>query len=167
MNQKNNIDSIFNELLSLSYEKFVDYLLNKKFNIENKNCQGENLLHLCVFQGLIEKFYTLVYMGAKTDITNNKGDNILHYACLGSNDLYLTQEIAKKYISPISKNNEGNTPMHYCDNINDIIYFYNWCAINRIKLKDLTNNLHENIAQFAHKNNFKNTLLWENLINEQ
>lgn len=161
-----NIDKIFNKLINLTYEEFVDYLLSNRFNIEKQNCQGETLLHLCCLHGFIEKFYTLVYMGAKTDITNKQGHNILHYSCMGSRDLYLTQEIAKKYISVLMVDYEGNTPMHYCDNEKDIIYFYNWSQINKINLRNIVNHKGENIYDFAEKRKYKNTLLWKEIINE-
>jgi len=125
----------WDELIHLSYEDFITRILAKpQLDINFQNPAGETALHLCCQYGYLDKFYALVYMGADYKIKNNFGDTILHYAAFYSRDFVLTQEIAKKYIDPLEKNDKGLSSIDICSSLQDRIFFFNWAQLHKIKL---------------------------------
>lgn len=152
---------IWDNFLHLSYEEFITNIINiKNLNLNFQNELGETPLHICCKNGYLDKFYTLIYMGADYKIKTCKGENILHYAALYSKDLVLTQEIAKNYINPLEKNNNGENAINVCTNPQDVVFFENWAQLNKIILPtpnvDKADKMNSNV--FANNPNILNSL---------
>ncbi len=140
---------IWDNILHLKYEEFVTSLINtKNLNLNFQNELGETPLHICCKNGYLDKFYTLIYMGADFKIKTLKGENILHYAAFYSKDLILTQEIAKNYINPLEKNNNGQNAINICTNPQDVVFFENWAQLNKIilPLNNFSDNSQSNLS---------------------
>lgn len=151
---KKNIDTIkfYDTILKMSYEDFIKNLIENKINLKIKNELGENLYHQLIKTNQIDKFYALIYL--KKDIkTNNKGENILHYSLKYSNDIHISQEIAKKYVSPLEENHNGENAFFYAQTAKDIIYLINYAKLNKININNMKNKENLTIKEFNIVNN--------------
>jgi ankyrin repeat protein len=136
---------LFASILNDSYEVFVKNLFNYSSLINEKNNKGETLLHFACFFGMIDKYYALINVGAIPSLTK-EGNNLLHYASFSGKDNYLIVELVKSGISPIEKNLQGQTSLHFCANEQISHYLNLWCIRNKIKIEDLKDNDNNNIA---------------------
>jgi ankyrin repeat protein len=127
---------LFKSLLNDSYDSFVKKLFYYHSLINNKNEEGETLLHFCSFYGLIEQYYALINIGAEIHKTKS-GNSLLHYASLSGKDNFLVIELIKMGISPTEKNIFNETSLHCASNEKIAHYMNVWCQYNNINVFEL------------------------------
>lgn len=97
---------------------FFDYKQKLK-NIGDVNEQdedGNTLLHYAAKYNLIKLVWKLKRKNADFSIVNSAGDTALHVACKNHN-LYISEEIFRKYSRKNIKNFENKTPIDYLTKI--------------------------------------------------
>lgn len=134
----NNI--LHNTILSKSYDEYLVLLYDNLKLMDEPNEHGETALHYACYYGLLDKFYLLVNMGAKVDCLTKKQDTLLHYAAYSGADNFLIVELVKYDISPIARNNEGETSLHLSANNQISHYLYLWCMRNKLLISNLKDN---------------------------
>jgi len=95
----------------------INLLLEKGADIENKNENGDNTLHLaCCYDNLdVVKF--LLEKGANIEAKNNKYGTPLHLAC-GNDNLEVVKFLLEKGANIESKDKYDYTPLHYASMCN-------------------------------------------------
>jgi len=93
--------------------KIIRKLLDLQANIYDVNINGDSLMHICV---KADQVNILVYLKEKLNLsvyaTDKKGSIPLHHACfLGSE--YCINVLLTWMENINSKNDEGNTPLHF------------------------------------------------------
>lgn len=130
---------LFFSLIEDSYDQFVKKMYDYNSLINVTNIYGESLLHYCSYYGIIDKYYALVNSGAIVNQTY-LGNNLLHYASISGKDDFLIVELVKLGISPIEKNLDGQTSLHFCANERIAHYFNIWSLRNNIKVSRILDN---------------------------
>ncbi|XP_067653215.1 serine/threonine-protein phosphatase 6 regulatory ankyrin repeat subunit B-like [Haliotis asinina] len=92
--------------------KIVNYILMQSIvNINAKNNNGETPVMITANSGDREAFDILARKGADLSVIDNKGDNILHWACRGGNVKIVTYILLENCVDINCKGNEGKTPV--------------------------------------------------------
>lgn len=129
-------------------------ILEYKDIINEKNTEGETLLNICVYNGLIENFYILMEHGSKPNLTNEK-NNLLHYAAYSGKDPFLIIELVKMGIKPSDKNIYGETSLHLSIDSKISHYLYLWGTRNQFDINNIIDNENNTVlhssAIYGHK----------------
>lgn len=140
-----NPDVLMESIFKDSYDLFVKKIFEHSSLIHQKNSKGETLLHISCFFGMIDKYYALINVGLEPSITA-EGNNLLHYASFSGKDNFLIVELVKSGISPIERNNQGQSALHLCANEQITHYLNLWAIRNKIDVLSLLDNDNNNVA---------------------
>lgn len=109
---------------SFENKNLIRFLLDKAVDIQHRNYQGKNALHLAVAGGAMENVQYLLWRGVKFDVRDNNGDTPLHLA-VRTNFINvttradITQEIIRLLIyrgaDLKSPNGQGKTPLQLAE----------------------------------------------------
>lgn len=104
---------------SESYKNVIQILI-KKFNkprlktyINKSDIFGNTAILYAAYRGNILIVRSLIECGADVNITSKKGLNVLHMAAQGNNPNLIIYFKVKYNISVLSKDSQGNTPLHW------------------------------------------------------
>ena len=124
-NLTNVIINILSSLSNIykSLDIFIPYL-------NQKNSKGYNALLYAAFRGNLEIFKKLLEFGAELHISNLSGLNVLHLAAQGNHPNIIVYLIEKCRFDINSKDNNGNTALHWGVNMDskqvvDYLVYYN------------------------------------------
>jgi ankyrin repeat protein len=93
-------------------QKLKDILEENNGDVNEKDEDGNTLLHYASKHNLLSLVWKLKKKDADFSIVNSIGDTPLHVACKHHN-LDVTEEIFRKYSRKNSKNLEGKKPLDY------------------------------------------------------
>lgn len=136
---------LFRAVVRDDYEKFVDKLYNYSSLLNTPNINGETLLHYACFLGMVDKYDALVNFEAKIEKTQ-EGNTLLHYSSFSGYDNFLITELVKAGFSPIEKNLNGETSIHFAGNDWICQYFSFWAFNNQLFIPTLTDNTGNTVA---------------------
>lgn len=142
------LNFLIKSLLKDDIITFNSKILEYKDFIDEKNKNGETLLNLSVYNGLIEKFYILMENNASLNITNEK-NNLLHYASYSGKDPFLIVELIKMGINPTEKNIYGETSLHLSSDSKISHYLYLWTNRNHFRIDSLLDNNNNTVLHSA------------------
>ena len=104
-------NNILHEAIAHKSENIIDFILENKANLDNKNIDGNTPLHIAVLNGSEYPAYRMIKLGASIQKVNNLGDSVLHSAVRGGN-LKIVAIVLHHNGSVLTKNNLGETPLH-------------------------------------------------------
>lgn len=136
-----------NETQNVSYEMFLlkMILISMKFKIKN----GDTALHVAARCGFLDTFDRLIEEGAKPELINNDGENVLHISvkeCHFPIVNKIINYVHKKKRTPASDGQETTSTEEY-DPVKElinqqnkvfiikIVYFLNKCSSNFFNLR--------------------------------
>jgi ankyrin repeat protein len=93
-------------------QKIKEFLEENNGDVNEKDEDGNTLLHYAAKHNLIKLVWKLKKENADFSIVNSVGDTPLHVACKHHN-LDVAEEIFRKYSRKNSKNLEGKKPLNY------------------------------------------------------
>jgi ankyrin repeat protein len=102
------LKTLINEGETNKFEEYFSFV-KEKFDINNKDEDGNTLLILCAKNGLIKLASLLIENGADVNKQNNKGNTALHYA-ISLKHFTLADLLAKHNAKEHVINNFGYTP---------------------------------------------------------
>ncbi len=98
-------------LIQILIKKFPKPRL--KSYINKSDIFGNTAILYAAYRGNILIVRSLIECGADVNITSKKGLNVLHMAAQGNNPNLIIYFKVKYHISVISKDSQGNTPLHW------------------------------------------------------
>jgi ankyrin repeat protein len=111
--------------------------------INQKNTKGYNALLYSAFRGNLEIFTKLMESGADLSITNSSGLNALHLASQGNFQNIIVYLVEKYGIDINSKDNKGNTALHWA------VYMNSKQAVDYLIYYNIDTNLRDNDGETA------------------
>ena len=141
---------LFRAVVRDDYEKFVEKLYDYSSLLNVPNDSGETLLHYACFLGMVDKYDALVNFDTEIKKTQ-QGNTLLHYSSFSGYDNFLVTELVKSGFSPIDKNNEGQTSIHFSGNDSICQYFSVWALNNQVSIPNITDSNGDTVAHFSKK----------------
>lgn len=123
-----------NQLINYDNEYLLSFLYTYPNYLFIKNNFGETLLHYISFYGYLDKYILCVNFENKFNFLTNNRDTLLHYSSFAGKDIYILIDLIKNKLSPLFKNKQGLTPIHFSKNTQIAHYFNMWCIRNNVDL---------------------------------
>src|SRR3990167_5982453 len=104
---------------------WINFLIEKGFDINSKNSHGENILFYIVrsknlFLKSIEQINHLKELNLDLNLKNNEGQSVLHIAYQLKNNIVIIERLIELGVDINIQNNEGQTILHIaCQNKDD------------------------------------------------
>ena len=154
INQFNNNNTILTTLSNLNLTRatinfisMLSHIIKSKSDLANyinqKNKKGYNALLYSAFRGNLEIFNKLMESGADISITNASGLNALHLASQGNYPNMIVYLIEKYGLDVNSKDNKGNTALHWA------VYMNSKQAVDYLVYYNIDTNLRDNDGDTA------------------
>ena len=115
VNIKNyNGENLLQASIIYNNDEVINYILdNTNINLNNRTLEyGITALHQLIVFGKINQTKKLIDMGADITITDNLGNNLIHFSLSENNIQFAEYLIEKNLINLNYTNVDGNTPLH-------------------------------------------------------
>ena len=143
---------------SESYKNVIQILLKKftkarlKSYINKSDIFGNTAILYAAYRGNILIVRSLIECGADVNVVSKKGLNVLHMAAQGNNPNIIIYFKVKYNISVLSKDSQGNTPLHWaCYNSSEEAINFLLSFMGDINIKNNEGKTPLHIAVFTEK----------------
>ena len=152
------LQSVIINSSSESYKNVIQILIKKfkkprlKSYINKPDIFGNTAILYAAYRGNILIVRSLIECGADVNITSKKGLNVLHMAAQGNNPNIIIYFKVKYNISVLSKDSQGNTPLHWaCYNSSEEAINFLLSFMGDINIKNNEGKTPLHIAVFTEK----------------